>query len=55
VDWAVKGADVTVTRTVYRDGQVILADRFATHYLPWGAVCQYHPDTPPEEGAPCPP
>ncbi len=55
VDWAVKGADVTVTRTVYRDGQVILADRFATHYLPWGAVCQYHPDSPPEEGAPCPP
>jgi vancomycin resistance protein YoaR len=55
VDWAVKGADVTVTRTVYRDGKVILADQFVTHYLPWGAVCQYHPDTPPEEGAPCPP
>jgi vancomycin resistance protein YoaR len=55
VDWAVKGADVTVTRTVYRNNQVILADRFATHYLPWGAVCQYHPDTPPEEGASCPP
>ncbi|MFN2300209.1 MAG: VanW family protein [Anaerolineales bacterium] len=55
VDWAVKGADVTVTRTVYRDGKVILADQFVTHYLPWGAVCQYHPDTPPEENAPCPP
>ena len=55
VDWAVKGADVTATRTVYRNGQVIQADRFVTHYLPWGAVCQYHPDSPPEEGAPCPP
>jgi vancomycin resistance protein YoaR len=57
VDWAVKGADVTVTRTVYRNGQAILQDRFATHYLPWGAVCQYNPDryTPSADNAPCPP
>jgi vancomycin resistance protein YoaR len=57
VDWAVKGADVTVTRTVSRNGQVILQDRFATHYLPWGAVCQYNPDryTPSADNAPCPP
>jgi vancomycin resistance protein YoaR len=57
VDWAVKGADVTVTRTVYRNGAVILQDRFATHYLPWGAVCQYNPDkfTPSADNAPCPP
>jgi vancomycin resistance protein YoaR len=57
VDWAVKGADVTVTRTVSRNGQVILQDRFATHYMPWGAVCQYNPDnyTPSGENAPCPP
>jgi vancomycin resistance protein YoaR len=57
VDWAVKGADVTVTRTVYRNNQVILQDRFATHYLPWGAVCQFNPDkyTPSDEHAPCPP
>ncbi|MBN1440942.1 MAG: VanW family protein [Anaerolineales bacterium] len=57
VDWAVKGADVIVTRTVSRNGQVILQDRFATHYLAWGAVCQYHPDryTPPSDNAPCPP
>jgi vancomycin resistance protein YoaR len=57
VDWAVKGADVTVTRTVYRNGAVILQDRFATHYLPWGAVCQYNPDkfTPAADNAPCPP
>ncbi len=57
VDWAVKGADVTVTRTVSRNGQVILQDRFATHYMPWGAVCQYNPDkyTPSGENASCPP
>jgi vancomycin resistance protein YoaR len=57
VDWAVKGADVTVTRTVSRNGQVILQDRFVTHYLPWGAVCQYNPDryTPSGDNAPCPP
>jgi vancomycin resistance protein YoaR len=56
VDWAVKGADVNVTRTVSRNGAVIDQDRFDTHYLPWGAVCQYSPaDTPPADGASCPP
>jgi vancomycin resistance protein YoaR len=56
VDWAVKGADVNVTRTVSRNGQVINQDRFDTHYMPWGAVCQYSPaDTPPDDGASCPP
>jgi vancomycin resistance protein YoaR len=57
VDWGVPGADVTVTRTVSRNGAVILQDRFATHYMPWGAVCQYNPAnyTPSGENAPCPP
>jgi vancomycin resistance protein YoaR len=57
VDWAVPGADVTVTRTVSRSGQVINRDSFPTHYLPWGAVCQYNPDryTPSSDNAPCPP
>jgi vancomycin resistance protein YoaR len=56
VDWAVKGADVNVTRTVSRNGQVIDQNRIDTHYLPWGAVCQYSPaDTPPADGASCPP
>jgi vancomycin resistance protein YoaR len=57
VDWAVKGADVIVTRSVSRNGQTIIQDRFATHYLPWGAVCQYNPDkyTPSSDNAPCPP
>ncbi len=45
VDWAAEGADVTVTRTVYRGGQVYFRDEFFTHYLPWRAVCQYGPGT----------
>ncbi|HEY5118219.1 MAG TPA: VanW family protein [Anaerolineales bacterium] len=57
VDWAVKGADVTVNRSVSRNGQVINQDRYFTHYLPWGAVCQYNPDkyTPSSDKASCPP
>ena len=53
VDWAVKGADVTVTRTVTRDGQTIIEDTFNTHYIPWRAIYQYGPGTkgmPPDEG-----
>ncbi len=45
VDWAVDGADVTVTRTVTRDGSVIYEDVFPTHYLPWQAKFQYGPGT----------
>ena len=52
VDWEVEGADVTVTRTVTRDGQVLYEDTISTHYLPWQAVYQYGPgtkDMPPDE------
>jgi vancomycin resistance protein YoaR len=45
VDWAVDGADVTVTRTVIRDGVVIHDDVFNTHYMPWQAKFQYGPGT----------
>ena len=45
VDWAVDGADVTVTRTVTRDGNVIHNDVFETHYMPWQAKYQYGPGT----------
>ncbi|MFN8598372.1 MAG: VanW family protein [Anaerolineae bacterium] len=38
VDYAVDGADVTVNRTVSRDGQVISQDRIFTKYQPWQAV-----------------
>ena len=53
VDWAVEGADVTVTRTVTRDGEVLFQDEFKTHYEPWATVCHYGPHTqnypPPEK------
>jgi vancomycin resistance protein YoaR len=45
VDWAANGADVTVTRTVMRNGAVYFTDTFTTHYQPWRAICQYGPDT----------
>jgi vancomycin resistance protein YoaR len=45
VDWAVKGATVTVTRDVYRNGQKLWQDVFNTKYQPWAAVCQYGPGT----------
>jgi vancomycin resistance protein YoaR len=44
-DWAAEGADVDVTRTVMRDGQVYFKDEFKTHYEPWQAVCEYGPGT----------
>lgn len=40
VDYAVDGADVTVYRTVYRDGQVLHQDTFYSQYVPWQEV--YH-------------
>lgn len=45
VDWAVDGADVSVTRTVTRDEVVIHGDIFDTHYMPWQAKYQYGPGT----------
>ena len=45
VDWAANGADVTVTRTVWKDGAVWFQDQFITHYEPWQAICQYGPDS----------
>jgi vancomycin resistance protein YoaR len=38
VDYAADGADVTVTRTVTRNGQVISEDRVFTRYQPWQAI-----------------
>ena len=45
IDWSAEGADVSVSRTVFRDGQVFFEDVFNTHYEPWQAVCEYGPDT----------
>lgn len=41
VDYAAEGADVTVTRSVWRNGSLYFTDQFQTHYEPWAAVCQY--------------
>jgi vancomycin resistance protein YoaR len=52
VDWAVEGADVTVNRTVIRDGETLYEDVFTTHYMPWREVWEYGPGTknmPPKE------
>jgi len=52
VDWEVKGADVTVSRYVHRDGEIIDSDIIKTHYIPWQAVYEYGPGTknmPPEK------
>jgi vancomycin resistance protein YoaR len=45
VDWAANGADVTVTRTVWKNNAVYFQDTITTHYEPWQAVCQYGPDS----------
>lgn len=45
VDWAADGSDVTVSRTVYKDGAIYLTDTFKTHYEPWQAICQFGPGT----------
>jgi vancomycin resistance protein YoaR len=45
VDWAVNGADINVTRTVWKNGAVYFTDNFQTHYQPWQAVCEYGPGT----------
>jgi len=45
VDYEADGMDVTVTRTVTRDGGVIHQDTFRTHYLPWRAIYEFGPGT----------
>jgi vancomycin resistance protein YoaR len=51
VDYQADGADVTFTRTVLRDGQVLHNDLIRTHYLPWRAIYEYGPGTELPEGA----
>jgi vancomycin resistance protein YoaR len=51
VDWAVQGADVSVDRTVMRDGKVFFTDQYNTHYLPWRAVFEYGAGTKLPKGA----
>jgi vancomycin resistance protein YoaR len=51
VDWKSDGADVTVRRSVTKNGQLYLSDEFVTHYQPWQSVYEYGPGT---EGIPTP-
>jgi vancomycin resistance protein YoaR len=45
VDWAVQGADVSVDRTVNKDGTVYFSDTINTHYEAWQDVYEYGPGT----------
>ena len=45
IDYAVEGADVAVTRTVSRDGKVVIKDVVRTHYVPWPDQYEYGPGT----------
>ena len=45
-------ADVTVTRQVFRDGQLESEDHFYSHYLPWNAVFQVAPGQVPDPKLP---
>jgi vancomycin resistance protein YoaR len=52
IDWEAEGADVTVNRTVRKDGEILFEDVFNTHYEPWRAIYEYGPGTegmPPED------
>jgi vancomycin resistance protein YoaR len=44
--WVTDGADISVTRTITRNGQQLYPpDTTQTHYVPHGMVCQYGPGT----------
>lgn len=45
VDYAAEGAEVTVNRTVYRNGSVYFSDSFFTHYSAWANVYEFGPGT----------
>ena len=51
VDWPKKGMDVSVTRVVKEDGEVLREDTFVSRYQPWAAVYLVGPEkeTPPED------
>lgn len=51
VDWAADGAEVTVKRTVMRNGEILRQDTIYTKYAPWKAIYEYGPGT---EGMPPP-
>ena len=53
VDYGVDGGDVTIARTVFKDGEVYFTDTFYTHFQAWQEVWEYGPGTKnPEERVP---
>lgn len=45
VDYSADGADVSVTRTVYKGDTVYFSDSFFTRFQPWQAIYEYGPGT----------
>ena len=45
VDFAADGAEIYVTRTVYKDDRVHFSDSFYTKFQPWRAIYEYGPGT----------
>jgi vancomycin resistance protein YoaR len=45
VDYAADGAEITINRTVYRNGAVYFADSFYTRFQAWQAKYEYGPGT----------
>jgi vancomycin resistance protein YoaR len=45
VDYAADGADINITRTVYKDDKVHFSDSFFTRFRPWQAIYEYGPGT----------
>mgnify|MGYP001035983656 CR=1 FL=1 len=45
VDYGVDGGDVTIARTVIKDGEVYFTDTFHTHFQAWQEVWEYGPGT----------
>ncbi len=55
-EWAHEGMDVTLTRTVSKDGKVLFQDSFHSKYKPWGDVWEVGPPKPaPKKPAPTTP
>lgn len=45
VDYEADGADINITRTVYKGDKVHFSDSFFTRFRPWQAVFEYGPGT----------
>lgn len=45
IDWEAEGADVTVNRSVSKNGENLFEDTLFTRYKPWRAIYEYGPGT----------